>query len=283
MHTPAEIEGRYVEAISELKRITSYSHTISSSLAGQIAPGEREFYASTIFAKATMHAMSVLRNAPSGLVEENEFGNAVWDVSSLCAMVRALIESFDALAYIAVHPVSDASRSLRIKIWELHDLERRHTMLRLIGSKSPHVAQLEQQAEELRTRILQDPALESAHSSVRAKINKGECPDFLQTLEQRNQASEISHGYYLGARMFLSSYVHTHPFSVHQLAHFRAGDPNSLNLISIAIRYAVVFQAKSIGGIRHVFGGSVPRADGATDRVINIWSAIAREGVQHAG
>lgn len=216
MHTPTEIEKRFLAAIADLGRLTTYCHAVSSSLAGDTARGEREFYASIIFAKMTMHAISILRNTPRGLTLENDLSGAVWDVSSICAMVRALIESFDAFAYVAVHPISEESRSLRIQIWELHDKERRVRILKLIGSKSPLVSQMEHEAEQLRTRILASPSLDALHSGVRGKISKGECPDFLQTLEQRNQASKVSHAYYLSARMFLSSYVHTHPLSIHR-------------------------------------------------------------------
>lgn len=283
MHSPSEIEERYLEAISDLKRFATYCHAVSSSLAGKSAPGEREFYASIIFAKMTMHAITISRNTPRGLAVETDFSGVVWDISSVCAMVRSLIESFDALAYVAVHPISDGSRSLRIQIWELHDKERRVSMLKLLGSTSPLVPQMEQEAEQLRATILASQLLDAVHPSLRGKIAKGECPDFLQTLEQRNQASEVSHTYYLGARMFLSSYVHTHPLSVHQLASFKAGDPHSLNLISLAVRYAVVFLAKAVEGMRYVFGSTLPAADEPTNRAVLIWCGIAKNGVSDAG
>lgn len=279
MHTTAEIEERYLEAIADLKRLATYCHIVSSSLAGMRALGEREFYACIIFAKMTMHAISISRNTPRGLAGENELGGVVWDVSSVCAMVRALIESFDALAYVAVHPIPDESRTLRIQLLELHDKERRVSMLKLIGSRSPFVSQMEQEAEQLRSRILASQFADTLNPSVRGKISKGECPDFLQTLELRNQASDVSHTYYLGARMFLSSYVHTHPFSVHQLASFKAGDPHSLNVISVAVRYAVAFLAKAVEGMRFVFGSHLPAADESTNRTVLIWCGIAKNGV----
>lgn len=283
MHSPSEIEERYLEAISDLKRFTTYCHEVSSSMAGRSAPGEREFYASIIFAKITAHAISISRNTPRGLAAESDIGGVVWDISSICAIVRSLIESFDALAYVAVHLLSDESRILRIQTWELHDKERRVSMLKLLGSRSPLVFQMEQEAEQLRATILANQLLDSVHPSFRGKIAKGECQDFLQPLEQRNQASEVNHAYYLGARMFLSSYVHTHPLSVHQLASFKAGNPHSLNLISLAVRYAVVFVAKAIEGMGYIFGSKLPAADEPTNRAILIWCGIAKNGVSDAG
>jgi hypothetical protein len=279
MDTPAAIEERYLEAIADLKRLATYCHAVSSSLAGKNAPGEREYYASIIFAKMTMHAISISRNTPRGLAIENDLSGVVWDVSSICVLVRALIESFDALAYVAVHPISEELRSLRIQIWELHDKERRVRMLKLIGSRSPLVSQIEHDADQLRANILANPILDKVYPSYRGKISKKECPDFLQPLEERNQASAISHTYYLGARMFLSSYVHTHPFSVHQLASFKAGDTNSLVLISVAVRYAVTFLAKAIEGMTYVFGEKLPAADEPTNRAVLIWCGIAKSGV----
>jgi hypothetical protein len=200
-------------------------------------------------------------------------------LASACCIARAVIEAYDALAYIALHPDNIEIASLRIKLWELHDKERRVKMLHLIGSTSPLVQQIEEEEAQLRSEVLREPLVAMLHASVARKIRSRQTPEFITPLEARCKASSISHQYYINAKMFLSSHVHTHPFAIHQLLNFKAGDASSLVLLSLPTRYAIVFLAKAIEGMRTLFGESLPEADEHTNNILRIWICIAKNGV----
>lgn len=280
MHTPPGIEDRYIEALTDLKNMVKHAHDISSSLSGVPTNEEREFYAAAIFSKIVSQGISLSRSLPLGMKLTQRSGAELWDISSACCLARAIMEAHDALAYIAVHPESADVRALRIKVWELHDKERRIKMLQLIESKEPEVLKITESARILREEILGDSFAALLQKNYRGKIEKNETPDFLLPIAERCKRSEISLEYYMGAKIFLSAYVHTHPIAVHQLFEFRAGDHFSLNLLSLPVRYTVVFIAKAIEGMRYIFGSRLPHANEITNRAIIIWCGIAADGVK---
>ena len=81
--------------------------------------------------------------------------------------------------------------------------------------------------------------------------------------------------------MFLSSHVHTLPFSIQQLVDFKAGDKNSLQLISLPIQYAVGFLAKGIQGMEVIFDNRLPDKNKETADLCTIWSGILNDGITH--
>ncbi|MGH7926902.1 MAG: hypothetical protein ACREQV_03820, partial [Candidatus Binatia bacterium] len=77
------------------------------------------------------HGLSLQRLSPTPVPTAGEF----WDISSNYAIARALIETYEALSYIAIEDVQETEREFRVLLWKLHAQERRIEMLRLIGSK----------------------------------------------------------------------------------------------------------------------------------------------------
>ncbi len=280
MISSKEIEDRYIESRQDLKKLVAYAHELSSELKGKEAGSESIYYASIIFSKLIGHGITLSRNSPIALEVSDFSGAELWDVSSVCCIARAILESFDALAYIAIHPNSKETELLRIKVWELHDIERRLKMLNFINSDSTEARKLTEDSEQLRSHILDSPSAKLIHRSLIGKIRKGESPDYLSPIRDRCKNSEIDYEYYMGAKVFLSSHVHTYPFSVHQLSRFRAGDADSLNLISLALRYSSVFVAKAIQGIRLIIDFKLCRPTDEVEDIIRIWIGIAKNGVQ---
>jgi hypothetical protein len=56
-------------------------------------------YAEIIFTKMVCHAISLRRISPTF---QNGSNPELWDIGAACAIARTLVESFDALAYIAL-------------------------------------------------------------------------------------------------------------------------------------------------------------------------------------
>jgi hypothetical protein len=51
VETPEEIDGRYREALADLRALIHHAHAISSSVGGKETTNEREWYAAAIFSK----------------------------------------------------------------------------------------------------------------------------------------------------------------------------------------------------------------------------------------
>ena len=147
-------DERYQSICTELDLLISHGMRISFGLANKPAPLDREFYSDRIFSKLLSHAITLRRIVPTGLTPKKEGDTELWDISSTCALARALIESYDSLFYVAVDNITDEEREFRFLLWELHAEERREKKLNLIGSKNPRLIEITKDIETLRQRVL---------------------------------------------------------------------------------------------------------------------------------
>ena len=282
-NSDAIVETRYQEVRTDFRTLIEYGASLSEELANRVAPNDREFYASHIFAKLLGHSISLLHLSPSGLHPHNPSVTELWDLCSIGSLARVLIESFDALAYVAIHGISDKERTFRISLRRLHADERRQEMLRLIGSTAPGVNEVAQQIKILRTELMEHPMFSEASSQFRKNVSNGNSPPFHLSKEERCRLSGVSHEYYTSAYMHLSAYVHTFPFAIQQLDHFKAGDPDSLRILSVPIQYATGFLAKAIEGMQSVFPLTTTTASKSASKTLGIWTGIVRAGVRDIG
>jgi len=276
-------DERYQSICSELDLLISHGARMSFGLANKPAPLDREFYSDRIFSKLLSHAITLRRIVPTGLTPKEEGGTELWDLSSTCALARALIESYDSLFYVAVDSITDEEREFRFLLWELHAEERRENKLNLIGSKHPRLLEITKEIETLRERVLGHDYYDKLDKNIKTKISNKRTPAFYLSHSERNKRASINHDYYNSCIMFLSSHVHTLPFSIQQLVEFRAGDKNSLQLISLPIQYAVGFLAKGIQGMEVIFDQRLPEKNKETADLCTIWSGILSDGITNIG
>lgn len=269
---------RYKEIISSFDRLNNYAIEISSKLSGIPSDQDRLLYACTIFSKLVCHALTLRKISPS---QNQNTVDELWDVSSACAVARALIESYEALAYISLIDVAPDEREFRIKLWELHDQQRRIKMLEQIKSKNPELINIKNSADLLHTKITRHTLFSNCSNEVKSKINRRDAPAFFLSQKHRNIENGINCEYHNTATMYLSQYVHTLPMSAHQLMNFRAGDPESLHICSMPIQYSLAFLAKAISGMVKVFPTkfSNPPADTLED--IEFWLNISEKGISN--
>lgn len=265
---------RYRKLITEFDELVGQAQAVSGKLVGATVDGVRS-YAEAIFTKLICHALSLRKLSPSPDSKEPE----LWDLSSASAVARALIESYDALAYIAVHEVSESERQFRILLWELHDQQRRLKMLARVGSVDARIPDMKENASLHRQKILAHPIFTSLARDVQAKIRGGDAPPIHTNQRQLNVVSGVNHDYYVSATMFLSQYVHTYPISVHQLMNFRAGEPDALHLASMPLQYVLPFISKAIDGMERIWPtcAVAPELEAPSFRM---WLNIAAEGVR---
>lgn len=269
---------RYRDVLREFDSLVAHGRAISERLTGRQIPRKEVSYADAIYTKLLCHAISLRKLSPS-LTHENE----LWDVASAAAVARSLIEAFDALAYIGIHPLTETEREFRILLWKLHDQQRRLQMLEKFRSANPQVEEIRTRAGTLFRSVVGHPFYPSISKEVQRKITKGDAPAFHLSQRDLNVASGVDHDYHTTATMFLSQYVHTFPFSLHQLMEFRAGEPEALRLSSIPLQYSMSFIAKSIMGMIHIWPeGDVPATE-EVGQLLYRWLVIAEKGPQNAG
>jgi hypothetical protein len=271
---------RYRKLLGEFDALISHARAISDRLVGLPIEQKSLSYSDTIYTKLICHGISLRKLSPSF---DSTQPSELWDVASACAVARALIEAYDALAYIGVHQVESSEREFRVLLWELHDQQRRLTMLEKIGSADPRVADIRRRVGELSAKLTAHSFYSSASKEVQGKVARGEAPPVHLSQRDLNAASGINHEYYIAATMWLSQYVHTFPLSLHQLMHFRAGEPNALHVSSMPLQYSMPFLAKAIEGMVEIWPEGDVEPSEEVERILRSWLVIAENWVRYAG
>ena len=245
---------------------------------GHTPNNDREFYAERIFTKMVCHGLSLQRLSPSPHLPPNE----LWDISSIYSIARTLIETYEALAYVSIDKVDESERDFRFSLWKLHAQERRREMLRLTGSDNPEIPAIEAEITAYRIKILNHPFSQNLGSDFHKKVTRGDTPPYHLSRTERDLRAGIDKDYHTTIIMHLSSHVHTHPFSVHQLLGFKAGDPDCIRLMAIPIQYSLAFLGKAITGMKEIFSPRVPLITDSLQSIIDQWGEILAKGVKEA-
>lgn len=271
---------RYRKLLGEFDALISHARAISDRLIGRRIEEKSLSYSEAIYTKLICHGISLRKLSPS---LDSTQTSELWDVASACAVARALIEAYDALAYIGVHPVASSEREFRVLLWELHDQQRRLAMLEKIGSADPRVAGIRRRVGELSAQLAAHSFYSGASKELRGKVARGEAPPVHLSQRDLNAASGINHEYYIAATMWLSQYVHTFPLSLHQLMHFRAGEPDALHVSAMPLQYAMPFLAKAVEGMVAIWPEGEVELTEEVERILRSWLVIAKNGVRYGG
>ncbi|MBY0268045.1 MAG: hypothetical protein K2W84_16635 [Burkholderiales bacterium] len=270
---------KYREVYGEFSALLDYSVALIETQSGHTPNGDRESYAEKIFGKMVCHGISLKRLSPSPSFPSNE----LWDISSNYAIARALIETYEALAYVSLEPVEEGERAFRILLWKLHAEERRREMLRLIGSNHPGISEVESKIVNLRSELLSHPNTSALEAAFRGKIEKGETPLYHLSRAERDSRLKINPDYHRAVIMHLSSHVHTHPFSIYQLFDFNASDPECVRLMSVPLQYCIAFLGKATLGMSDIFSPRMPPRSDQVSQTIENWVNILAKGVKGVG
>ena len=268
---------RYLRVLREYDELLEHAKAISARLVGRTLESNELLYADAIYTKLICHGISLRKLSPS--LDDGE----LWDVASASAVARALIEAYDALAYIVIHPVPPEDREFRMLLWDLHDQQRRLRMLEKLKSLNPEVEGIRLRASSLAYRVARHALFPSLSRDLQTKIKRGDAPAVHLSQRELNAASGVDHDYYTTATMFLSQYVHTFPMSLRQLMEFRAGDPDALRVASLPLQYCMPFLAKAIeGAIQTWPDGQLERSE-SFQVLLSSWLVIAERGAGNAG
>ena len=270
---------RYAAIVAEYDSLLSYAKEASASLIGLTPPTSHQGYGEQIFVKLLAHCITLRQLSPD---PERANPKELWDLASVSAIARSIIETHDALMYVALGAITLEERQFRILLWELHDSNRRAKMLEAIGSTDPRYLDIVANDQQLHERVLAHQFFARLSKSVQGKVRDRDPPPFHLTQRERCSAYRINFDYYNAVTMQLSQYVHTLPYSVHQLFAFKAGSPEGLHLMSLPIQYTLAFLSRSIQGLVELFPDHIPAPKPAVQRLIAVWSAFVERGAKSA-
>lgn len=267
--------GKYKEILAEFDTLLGHAHALCDRLTERAFEGLHLAYVDTIYTKLICHGISLRRLSPT--LDARIAPQELWDLPSVCAVARSLIEAYDALAYIGAPDISETERGFRFLVWEAHDQARRLSMLEKIGSVDARVEEIRQKAAALSEQIKSHECFANATKDLQARVTRGE--PFHLTQKELNLAHGINHDFYVAATMFLSQYVHTYPFAIHQLMHAKAGDPGSIQLSSMPLRYTMPFIVKAVDAMIALWPDAQAAVSDDLDMLIRQWRHVAEQGV----
>jgi hypothetical protein len=103
---------------------------LSRDYAGIPAPTGRHFYASVLFTRLCVSAMSLQKLSPNPKLLGQD---AHWDYASVCSITRNIIECYLIFYYLCVQAVSDIEWEARWRLFNLHDCMQRTKMFEVLN------------------------------------------------------------------------------------------------------------------------------------------------------
>lgn len=269
--------GKYASTVRDYEAVLEYAKAVSISLVGLTPPSSHVGYGEQIFVKLLAHCVTLRQLAPD---PDRKNPKELWDLSSMSAVARCVIEAHDAFVYITLGNVGSEEREFRIRLWKLHDQSRRAKMLQGIGSQDPRNEEICKSVERMRQEIKDSPFYQSLDVGIKRKLADSDPPPYYLSQRERCVRYGVDFDYYNAITMQLSQHVHTLPFAIHQLFNFKAGNADELVSMSLPLQYAMPFLARVTDEMRMLFPCHAPSPPSETAKTMALWRNIYTAGVR---
>jgi hypothetical protein len=270
--------GDYKARVREFDAVLEHAKAMSAALAGFIAPSAQAAYGGLIFIKLVAHC-AALRSlaAESG----DRTAKDLQDVPSMSALARCAVEAHDAFEYIAGHDVTDAERSFRIQLWELHDGARRLKMFGDMDAADPRVGALRADVAQRQSALEAHAFFASLHAELRAALSqrlaKGDPPAFHLGQRQRCRMSGVNADWHNAVTLQLAQQVHTLPSSAQLPVDVQPATTEALRLMVLPLLFALPFLARVTLSTAQLIPERAPEPPSRTARTMAAWRSVAEQ------
>lgn len=231
-------ESKYLENTNDLEHLAGIALRLSAETQEREVNSWRLEYGSYIFTKICCHAVALLQLKPHIGEPDPNYDMAIWDMSSLAVLARAIIDSYYVFFYLAVDGCDEDESEFRYYLWNYHAEKQRIDLINKVNPESPETANLERQVEGLKENLVGNGFYQALETKLQRKIRKGEVAFSLSNTELSKRAG-IHPVYYKSTFNFLSAYVHAYPFAATQLMAFRVDDDESIEVLTMIINYSI--------------------------------------------
>ncbi len=209
------IDEKYLESVQNLETLFKFVVRLSNDTHGRQVETRRIEVASEIFTKICLHLSSMLKLIPKSSYFCPSKELVIWDYTSIVILVRAIIDAYYVMYYLTIDEVNSNEIDFRFLVWDYHSENRRLKLLELIGSKRKEIPEIKKNVEDLRSKVKSHPNFLKLEKNLLKGIARGEIPFVLTNTEIALKAG-ISEHYHKASYMYLSSYIHTFPYSISQ-------------------------------------------------------------------
>ena len=270
--------GDYKARVREFDAVLEHAKAMSAALVGFVAPSAQAAYGGLIFIKLVAHC-AALRSlaAESG----DRTAKDLQDVPSMSALARCAVEAHDAFEYIAGHDVTDAERSFRIQLWELHDRARRLKMFGDMDAADPRVGALRADVAQRQSALEADAFFASLHAELRAALSqrlaKGDPPAFHLGQRQRCALSGVNADWHNAATLQLAQQAHTLASSAALPVEVQPATTEALRLMTLPLLFALPFLARVTSTTAQLIPERAPEPPSRTARTMAAWRSVAEQ------
>lgn len=264
----------YRARVREFDAVLEHAKALGNTLNTLDPTNPSAAYGQQVFVKLLTHCMALRALA----VDPNRrTPSELWNVTSMCAIARCVVEAHDAFEYIAGQDVKPAERTFRILLWELHDQTRRLKLADKTAAADLQAAVYRQQTALEHHEFLATLRTELREELLR-RVARGEPPAFHLSQRQRCVISGVNAHWYGDVTMQLSQYVHTLPSAVRQLDQLPPDAPEALALMAMPLLATLPFLARAAHGMAQLMVGKAPSPPSRTGRTMQLWRALAERG-----
>lgn len=238
----------YFERLEDFKAILLLGLDLLKKMPAQHDDEIALRYCFSIFNKILSHGLSLHKIIPS---KEPKAG-FYWDISSMSALSRCIMEAYDALAYISLHPITKTEREFRALLWTANDFDRRLKMFRTFPNYETASATVVPWHAKAVRDLENSDFFATLDTNSKKKLLK-ELPPFHNSQADRNKISGISDDYYRMANLMLSQYVHTYSFAIHHLQDHAPETVAGYRNLNVALIHSLSFISRAISEITKIY------------------------------
>lgn len=191
---------RFRESIRRAKRVSRGSAGIPST-------GNRMFWASVLFTRLAVSALSVDKMLPDPRPKEH------WDFSAVASLVRNLVECYFVYYWLCEEDVAQDVRDARFILLYLHDFGSRRRLFQGHDVEDETVA--ENVKQDLLQRFYANPILASLPERRQRELIRGEKTPFIQ--DELLDSMGVSKHEFRWLYRFLSQHTHTGPVAFYRM------------------------------------------------------------------
>lgn len=208
-------------AFKSFVRTRKLACKISKLGAGRMSEEDRVFWASVLFTRMCVIALSLERlnthNIPEKFIPDN------WDYASTFSLTRNLMECFHTFFYLCFDDISDEERSMRKQVFNLHDIFSREDMFSFIGQDSSNNFEVKQEMiEQIRNKLTMNSHFQSFPENLKKECLKGK-KALLLSREQIEEKSGRDKQLFKFLYKWFSSNTHTYPLGFYRMIDFDRG------------------------------------------------------------
>lgn len=262
------------DEIKAFETVSSTVAEVSIAATGRRADWRGE-QISLAFGKLGMTCLTLLRLIPGSSYYTPAGQFLLWDLSSVASQCRNLIEAYHLLCYLIQEPASREERIFQQVLWEYHKEFERCEMLRVGLPDSKRIPEVAGELALRRHRLEQTAVFQTLSSAYQTELLNGRSFKRESGVELSRKAG-VSDLYYRSEYKYCSAFTHSAPFSISQLAVFRANTPEAVRLLRRLVGLATGYAALAIRDFVRRFPDQQTSLTDDVREIIGHWEEIMK-------